>query len=447
MMSPKHHLLVLLVSYLALSSGMITAGQYFFVLTACSIFILFYGNAYSFLANLVLVVANLQLGVAPVWYYDYFQGSDLSRLWLYEMAVDKEHYCEVLAQLLFFFHLGLILPQFRKLEEVVESKDLNGYRRRLSRLFFIIGMVSWVLWVFVLTGQGSFYLLLGKRMILVFFLYRIYQDAPKTLHGLFSNYSFLFFVIVTLSEALSGMYGELLIEIILLAAVLIKIDFLKPRLRLIGLMVFAPMILILQLSKQEIRERSWQGDEDIIVSTIEALESNLHSFEDKLGRDFVRFGILSRLNQGRIMSHVLAWKENTPSDSLNENRIWQALKISLIPRFLWPDKPSAGGADNIRQYTNVAKASGTSMNIGYFSDFIIALGDMAYLGLFVFSFIAGRILIKLCEFRDIIGLYLLATVFSALAQIETDFFMVLNQIVKVLVLFGLITFLGRRNWI
>ena len=212
-------------------------------------------------------------------------------------------------------------------------------------------------------------------------------------------------------------------------------------------MVFAPMLLILQLSKQEIRERSWQGDEDIIVSTIEALESNLHSFEDKLGRDFVQFGILSRLNQGRIMSHVLAWKENTPSGSLNENRIWQALKISLIPRFLWPDKPIAGGADNIRQYTNVAKASGTSMNIGYFSDFIIALGDMAYLGLFVFSFIAGRILIKLCEFRDIIGLYLLATVFSALAQIETDFFMVLNQIVKVLVLFGLITFLGRRNWI
>ena len=55
------------------------------------------------------------------------------------------------------------------------------------------------------------------------------------------------------------------------------------------------------------------------------------------------------------MSHVLAGKRILPSDSLNENRIWQALKISLIPRFLWPDKPSAGGADNIRQYTNVQK--------------------------------------------------------------------------------------------
>ena len=101
---------------------------------------------------------------------------------------------------------------------------------------FVIGMVSWVLWV--CADRARVILSTSwKADDFGFFLYRIYKDAPKTLHGLFSNYSFLFFVIVTLSEALSGMYGELLIEIILLAAVLIKIDFLKPRLRLVGLMV------------------------------------------------------------------------------------------------------------------------------------------------------------------------------------------------------------------
>ena len=85
------------------------------------------------------------------------------------------------------------------------------------------------------------------------------------------------------------------------------------------------------------------------------------------------------------------------------------------------------------------------MNIGYFSDFVIAFGDYAFVGIFFFSYVAGHAFFRFCQFRSLTQLFLMATFFTALIQVETDLSMVLNQIVKVLIAMGILTIWGQRN--
>jgi hypothetical protein len=394
----------------------------------------------------ILLVANIQLGIAAVWYYDLFQGSELSRLWLYEMAVSKDDYCAILVQLLFAFNLGLILPQTH-LQENSDSR-LRGATSEedgLKKLFFMVGMFTWLLWLFAYDGQGSFYLLLGKRMIVVYSLFQLCRIPPNSPRGLFMDKHFILFVFVSLSEIISGMYGDLIINLVLLAAVLIRVDLFRVKQRMIGFFVFLPFILLVQVSKQEIRERSWQGGENIIVSTIETLQSNSRILNEKIGQEAVFFSVLSRLNQGRIMSHVLAWHKVEEDESELRNRVWVAIQSAIVPRFIWQDKPKAGGEENIRLFTKVNKQSGTSMNIGYFSDFVIAFGNYAFVGIFFFSYVAGHAFFRFCQFRSLTQLFLMATFFTALIQVETDFSMVLNQVVKVLIAMGILTLWSQRN--
>lgn len=427
--------------------GLITADLFFGALICCSVVLLFSSEAYGFLINVILLVANVQLGLAAVWYYDMFQGSELSRLWFYEMAVSKDDYCAVLVHLLFAFNVGLILPQMRPKKNRLELKGGSGYKEGLQKFYFAVGLITWLVWLFAYQGQGSFYVLLGKRLILVYSLFQLSRNPPDSLRGLLTERQFLLFMIISLSEIMSGMYGDLVINLVLLIAVLIQVGLLSTKQRIAGFLIFLPILLLVQVSKGEIRERSWQGSENIISSTVEVLKSNARILDERIGQEAVLFNVISRLNQGRIMSHVIAWHEVEEEDSELRNRFWIAMQSALVPRFLWQDKPKAGGAENIRLYTNVYKEGGTSMNIGYFSDFVIAFGDFALIGIFWFTFFSGRAFFRFCQFRDLTQLFLMVTFFFALVQVETDFFMVLNQMVKVLIAMGILSFLSRKNWI
>ena len=69
-----------------------------------------------------------------------------------------------------------------------------------------------------------------------------------------------------------------------------------------------------------------------------------------------------RLNQGRILSHVI---EKCDREDIRENgkRLGTNILASVVPRIIWKDKPMAGGDVNIPKYTSVNLNSNTSMNI------------------------------------------------------------------------------------
>ena len=106
---------------------------------------------------------------------------------------------------------------------------------------------------------------------------------------------------------------------------------------------------------------------------------------------------------------------------------------SFVPRIVWPDKPKAGGAENMRIYTGLIIRT-WSTNVGPFGE---AYGNFGYLGgwvyIFAFSFFiryAYTKFLDICRNRPIFFLWLPAIFFQTFYVIETDSLQAFNSLIK-----------------
>jgi hypothetical protein len=76
---------------------------------------------------------------------------------------------------------------------------------------------------------------------------------------------------------------------------------------------------------------------------------------------------LFRANQAHIVSMVMKhMPEREPF--ANGETIFQAVLASIVPRFLWPDKPKSGGHENMLRFAGTKLVGTTSMDIGQVAD-------------------------------------------------------------------------------
>ncbi len=101
----------------------------------------------------------------------------------------------------------------------------------------------------------------------------------------------------------------------------------------------------------------------------------------------------------------------------NGETIVTAIKASLLPRVLYPDKPRAGGKQNYEKYTGYVLQPGTSMGISL-------LGE-AYIN---FGFVIQRILL-LARVYPSIWLWFPLILFHFI-KAETELLVQLNFLVK-----------------
>jgi hypothetical protein len=69
-----------------------------------------------------------------------------------------------------------------------------------------------------------------------------------------------------------------------------------------------------------------------------------------------------RMNQGYITSRVLAWVPNAEPYARGET-VLTAIRASIVPRVLDPNKYIAGGSENFTRFTGMLLINGTSMNL------------------------------------------------------------------------------------
>ncbi len=142
--------------------------------------------------------------------------------------------------------------------------------------------------------------------------------------------------------------------------------------------------------------------------------------------------VISRLNQGHLMALVLRY---VPAQQpfVHGETIWTAAKSALVPRLIWPDKPKAGGVENIRRFMGVENL-GFSINLGVVGEAYVNYGVSIYFALFLIAYVLFfrfSLLAMVWQSQTYPWLLLLLpSVFFMVNFVEKDVTTLLNHVVK-----------------
>jgi hypothetical protein len=196
--------------------------------------------------------------------------------------------------------------------------------------------------------------------------------------------------------------------------------------------VFA--LFLIQSVKPSYRAQTWTGTEESEESNAEIFVSLV---SDKLsgGAIFSKkafFWIYYRANQGFNIALVMQRVPRVQPYDGGTN-LARTAAASVIPRFLWPDKPEAGGKFNMKYYAG-RTIKGWSTNIGPIGEAYGSFGPtggiifMFFLGLFIrwamrrVFIIAARLPLIIC--------WLPVLFYQVTYSAETDTLQVLNSLFK-----------------
>jgi hypothetical protein len=98
--------------------------------------------------------------------------------------------------------------------------------------------------------------------------------------------------------------------------------------------------------------------------------------------------VVGRMNQSWLVGAGVVYAENTQQWARGETLEYAAL--AFIPRFLWPNKPQAGGGDMATRYTGIPFAEGTAVSIGQVLELYVNYGSwLVFFGFVIFGGLAG----------------------------------------------------------
>ena len=129
--------------------------------------------------------------------------------------------------------------------------------------------------------------------------------------------------------------------------------------------------------------------------------------------------------------------------------IWLSLAAVAIPRFLWPDKPEAGGHYNLARFVGIKQKLSYSMNIGPFGEGYGNFGSVGGVGfVFLYAILLAFFLHKTLEISKkypsvIIWLPLL---FYYVLTVETDILTTINSFIKVALFIYVIYWFARKAY-
>ena len=200
----------------------------------------------------------------------------------------------------------------------------------------------------------------------------------------------------------------------------------KTKLLVLSLAGFA--LFSIQAVKLEYREQMRRGtDPSLVALMVEYLTPGGKAWEsDSLSL------VITRLNQGWIISAVL---DNVPEEEpfADGETLKDAFAASLVPRFLMPDKITAGGRENFRRFTGLQIANSTSMGISPLGESYANFGELGG----VILMILYGLVYSGCFFlavRFVSGhptfFFWLPLIFYQAVKAETEFGVVLNQLSK-----------------
>lgn len=307
-----------------------------------------------------------------------------------------------------------------------------------------VSLISTIIGPLVPGGFSQFFYL-GRNLLFVGLFYLFFSSTKGFNWRIWAG-------VILVSFGLSvyiGMFGDFIfwsIFLVLLTQLKKSVNF-PVKILFVCLGAFG--ILLIQSVKFDLRNAIWYEKGKLAgqspIAVFAQLASEKLSTPEELFSPYPLSRMVDRSNQGYLTAFAI---RHTPAiEPFAEGEtIFKAILASLIPRLLWPDKPTAGGAENIQRFTGLIKSPGVSYNIAPLGDAYVnfgitgGAGFLFLYGLF-FNWLLGRLFSKAQQIPTLILWFPL--IFFAVVVAETDVVTTFNHTIKALI-FMVICFSGFK---
>jgi hypothetical protein len=391
---------------------------------------------YDYNVNMITILFGIfQLLIMPMIVYRIYNNDSDAIALFYNMSVEEETYYSFVVPGLLLMICGMQIPLIRSSTKksffnnsILECKKYLKGKSNIGIVMMIIGLSTGIIEPFIASELSYIAYLLSKLLFIGIF-YILFSEIKNKKIYIIAGLAAL--VIQTIIQ---GMFGELIYTSMLAFLLLLvgkKVDFYK---KFLFCFFGAFLVLVLQSIKREYRAAAWHGVKSENTSNTTTFINLLYKRISNPGEIFDEanfFPIAVRFNQGMIQSKVMDYipKFNPYTEG---KTIFNSVIASFIPRFLWPDKPIAGGKWNMEYFTGLI-IEGYSMNVGPLGEAYGNFGNqggvyfMLFYGLF-FNLVI-YVLIRIAKTKPTIILWF-PILFLNSIQMETDILMTVNSLLK-----------------
>jgi hypothetical protein len=364
--------------------------------------------------------------------YNFYNNDDFVVALRYNMETPIDEYYSYLFPATISMILGMRVPFLSENQQTIRVKNaIENCRKFLSGksnigvILILLGGFSGILELIVPAELKYIFYLFG-RLVIVGVFYIFYSDIKQKKVYLLGVITF-----ILLQSLGVGMFGDLIYTLLLGGLIVLlgyKVkNYTKFSFAILGFV----FILIIQSIKHDYRAVAWSSNSENQNSTFVNLVLSRLNEPDKYLDIHNLFPTVSRFNQGMIVSKVMEYVPRYAPFAEGET-VYNSVFATFVPRFLWPDKPTAGGHQNMLRFTG-AFIEGYSMNIGVIGEAYANYGKnggiifMFFFGLF-FNFIFYLLLLN-CRSKPTIILWVPFLYLNAI-QAETDTLMTINSTIK-----------------
>jgi len=391
------------------------------------------------LLEVTAVLYVLTCLIMPLAGYEFYSADNrLSRLWVKYMVVSRDVYFSYALPAIGCFCLAVTWPAFKNKfpdegnsikATIGQVKHILSSQKNMGLQIMLVGMLISLITKFlpvsvsyfaILFFFGSFAGILYihfsgtfkyKKLVLVLFSIFILWNALQT--GMFTIVAYMGITIFSFFQLGKKSY----------------------MLRKIGFLLLAVLFfIVLQNVKLSFRNNTWknayQGNRVELFANL--FIDNLQ-MGDALISKTALFPMYSRTNQGYNVALVMR-RIPTMQPYDNGDRLLTVFASAFVPRFLWQDKPEAGGKFNMKYYAGWNIVGGWSTNVGPLGE---AYGSFGPEGGIVYMFVLGLFLrmvylkvFKLAAKIPLLICWLPVLFYLTISSAETDSLQILNSIVK-----------------
>ncbi len=386
--------------------------------------------------NIIGLLAVLQWLLAPLLAYTFFnEKSDLATLWQTVMPIPASTYFSYVLPATISMVIGLNFPAFGEVKKrhtyyIARAKAaLRETAVFLPPIFIFIGFIFYELQAFVPVSLRAVFNF-ASLLSFVAVLYAAYAA---------SKWTFLYFgisLLLLLRQVIqSGMFGSFVFWVLLYSFFFL----LGKKARLVNFVFLGVLgvfgVLLIQSIKGDYRKVVWKGGaRNSDAATFYQIAAAKLAEPATLLDETAIFWITTRMNQGAIVARTM---RNVPAKVpyAGGETIVTSIAAAVVPRLFWPNKPEAGGRDNVARFLKdkYAYKRKISYNIGPVGE---AYANFGRWGGCVWMFCYGLIfrllflgILAMCKTYPTLVLWI-PFLFVGAIKVETDLVSTLGSILK-----------------
>lgn len=269
-------------------------------------------------------------------------------------------------------------------------------------------------------------------------------------------------ILLVTSTFLNGMIGSVIIWLFIIGMIYsckrpFRIQFVF---KLMGFLVFVWILTVLQASKTEYRQLTWNIKKNEMTGYVNReIKQNPALFyrlikekifdPNTLTKRTSIMGLANRMNEGYLVSLAMNYVPRKRNFGEGEATLYNSA-IAFIPRILWNSKPVIGQAEFFKKYTGITLTKYNSTTIGPLGEAYVDFGILGVIFLGFFGLFIGAIFqvwVDKSLSQPVLFLWFIVLYFSSIAVTEVSISGFVNGVFKYIIFIFAVRLLLRLTGI